>query len=323
MPWPRARAAPRRAVTTAWPSSSRSKTSGQMPQQRAWPSQRSASTVTRISRAPAEDDRRRIGRREVVDAAGVADGDLVLDVLGQVAEPLVGQRDRVGPRRVGVRVVALEHHVVLADDVEQAQAGVVLDERAEHVVLEQAADVGVEVELRLALLLAPLVGGVHVDVEARRPEALLVDDLLGPLEEVGHPADRALGQGDLQVREAHEVAAEEPVEQRAGLVGRRRVGHERERRHVGGRADEVRRRADVHRDARSRCRRTPGSTGSQKSVWIDGRPSLVGFSEKAIDLAAEGGGALDLGGGGRRVPQRDDHHRDEPAGDGRRRAPRG
>ena len=27
------------------------------------------------------------------------------------------------------------------------------------------------------------------------------------------------------------------------------------------------------------------NTGSQKSVWIDGNPSLVGFSEKAIDLA--------------------------------------
>ena len=27
------------------------------------------------------------------------------------------------------------------------------------------------------------------------------------------------------------------------------------------------------------------NTGSQWSVWIDGRPSLVGFSEKAIDLA--------------------------------------
>jgi hypothetical protein len=59
-----------------------------------------------------------------------------------------------------VRVVALEHHVVLADDVEQPQAGVILDEGAEDVVLEQAADVGVEVELRLALLLAALVAGV-------------------------------------------------------------------------------------------------------------------------------------------------------------------
>jgi hypothetical protein len=27
------------------------------------------------------------------------------------------------------------------------------------------------------------------------------------------------------------------------------------------------------------------SIGSQWSVWIDGRPSLVGFSEKATDLA--------------------------------------
>jgi len=26
-------------------------------------------------------------------------------------------------------------------------------------------------------------------------------------------------------------------------------------------------------------------TGSQKSVWIEGKPSLVGFSEKATDLA--------------------------------------
>ena len=49
-PCPRARAARRGRSTTAWPSSSRSKTSGQTAQQRAWPSQRSASTVTRISR---------------------------------------------------------------------------------------------------------------------------------------------------------------------------------------------------------------------------------------------------------------------------------
>ena len=57
------------------------------------------------------------------------------------------------------------------------------------------------------------------------------------------------------------------------------------------------------------------STGSQKSVWIDGRPSLLGFSEKAIDLAPRAA-VLDLGGGGQgRVPQGDDHHRDEPAGE--------
>ena len=32
------------------------------------------------------------------------------------------------------------------------------------------------------------------------PVALLVDDLLGSLEEVGHPADLALGERDLEVR---------------------------------------------------------------------------------------------------------------------------
>ena len=238
---------------------------------------------------------------------------LCCDVLGQVAEPLAGQVDRVGPGGVRVRVVALEHHVVLADDVEQPEAGLVLDERAEHVVLEQLADVGVEVERRLAHLLAPVVRGVHVDVEPRRPEALLVDDLLGPLEEVRDPADRALGQGDLEVREALEVPAEQPVEQRAGLVGGGRVGHEGERRHVVGGADQVRRRAHVHGDDDGRRRCAAWNTGSQKSVWIDGRPSLVGFSEKAIDLAPSAAVRSISAAASDRVPQRDDHHRDEPA----------
>src|SRR6516225_12206567 len=98
-----------------------------------------------------------VGGGEVVDAAGVPDGDLVLGLLRQVAEPLAGQLHGVRPGGVRVRVVALQHDVVLADDVEQSQARLVLDERAVHMVGEQAADVGVQVEAGRALGLASLV----------------------------------------------------------------------------------------------------------------------------------------------------------------------
>src|ERR671918_263273 len=47
-----------------------------------------------------------VGRGEVVDSGRVADGDLVLDVLGEVSQPLAGEGRRLRPRRVGVRVVA-------------------------------------------------------------------------------------------------------------------------------------------------------------------------------------------------------------------------
>ena len=40
---------------------------------------------------------------------------------GRSAEQLLGHADAVGPRGVAVRVVGLEHHVVLTDDVERPQ----------------------------------------------------------------------------------------------------------------------------------------------------------------------------------------------------------
>ena len=99
-----------------------------------------------------------------------------------------------------MRVVALEHDVVLADDVEQAQAGVVLDERAEHVVREEPADVGVEVEARRPSA-RPGSWEAFMSMSKRdaQKRCQAVDDLLGPLQEVGDPADRPLRQGDLEV----------------------------------------------------------------------------------------------------------------------------
>ena len=81
----------------------------------------------------------------------------------------------------------------------------------------------------------------------------------------------------------------------------------------GGRADQVRRRADVHGQhvagvVAGRQHRVP-------EVGVDRRqPELGRVLGEGDGLAAEGGGPLDLLGRGGRVPQRDDHHRDEPTG---------
>src|SRR5262249_48988726 len=210
------RTGPRRSRSESrWPRRRRSGPPGPVPRRTRPDSWRAG---TRADRTPSRcADRRGVGWGEVINPGGVADGDLALGVLGQVAEPLAGHRDRVGPGGIRVRVVAFGHHVVFADDVQQPQAGLVLDERAVAMVGEQPADVGVQAEPGRALLLAALVAGVHRYVEARGPEPLLVDDLLGALEEVGDPADRPLRQRDLQYGEGGEVAAEQPVEQRTGL----------------------------------------------------------------------------------------------------------
>ena len=92
-----------------------------------------------------------------------------------------------------MRVVGLAHDVVLADLVEAGDAVVVLDEAAEDVVAERLPDV--------ELVQVDVGGGVvHELLAPHHPVPLLVEHLLGPLEEVRHPADLALGQGDLQVR---------------------------------------------------------------------------------------------------------------------------
>ena len=80
-----------------------------------------------------------------------------------------------------MRVVALEHDVVDADAVPLVDAGVVGDEAAEDVLAEQLRrpDVGV----------------------AARVVAVALPRVVDALEQPRHPADAALGQGDLQARE--------------------------------------------------------------------------------------------------------------------------
>src|SRR5262249_42618559 len=77
---------------------------------------------------------------EPVEALGVAAQDLVLDVLRQVPDLALHHRDRVGPRRIRVRIVRLAHDVVLTDLAEAGDAVPVVDEAAVDVVAEGRAD---------------------------------------------------------------------------------------------------------------------------------------------------------------------------------------
>ena len=180
----------------------------------------------------------RFGRREPVQPLGVAAEQLVLDLCREVLHRVAGDLDAVGPRRVRVRIVGLAHDVVLAELVQALDCVAVLDDATVDVVAERLPDVE-RVEVGLVACVA------HELRAALHPVALLVQHLLGALQEVGHPAAFALGQGDLQVRVALEQPAEEPGQH--GARGARRapgeVGHER---CVIADPGQRRRRADVH-----------------------------------------------------------------------------
>src|SRR5207248_6116568 len=94
-----------------------------------------ATTATSTTTSVPDDVGGRFGRLEAVELLGVAPQDLPLHLVAHVGgvEALLGQLDRVGPRGVGVRVVHLDHHVVLTDHVEHAQAGGIVDEAAVEV----------------------------------------------------------------------------------------------------------------------------------------------------------------------------------------------
>src|SRR5215813_8656352 len=65
---------------------------------------------------------------KIVDAGGVAAGDLGLFVVRHARQDLRQDLARLGKRRLAVRIVRAPHHVVDADDVAQANAdGVLLE----------------------------------------------------------------------------------------------------------------------------------------------------------------------------------------------------
>ncbi len=244
-----------------------------------------------------------LGGREAVEPLGVPPQELVLDLGREMADPLLDDADAVRPRRVGVRVVRLAHDVVLADLVDARDPVRVVDEAAEDVVAEERADVD-RVQVHVGR------GVLHELHAALHPEPLLVEDLLGPLQEVGHPADLPFRQRDLQVGELGEHAAEEPRQHgpRGAHGAPGEVGHERG---VGGDLGDLRRRADVHaaHHLEVGCgghHRVPVAVGVVDRREPE-RRRVLGEGEGG---GALGGAALHLLGGQRRVP-----HRDEDQGD--------
>ena len=112
---------------------------------------------------------------------------------GHVVEPGVRERLRVGPGGVGVRVVALEADVVDADVVAQRERRADVD-RAEPEVAAQRVDrrdVGI--------------------VPAVRADRGVVEHVVDAVDQHRHPADAALGERDLDVREAGRDARPQPV----------------------------------------------------------------------------------------------------------------
>ncbi|MCY1531176.1 hypothetical protein D9M68_663940 [compost metagenome] len=108
-------------------------------------------------------------------------GDLVDGGVWQVLEGVEQHVSGFRPDGIRVRVVAFVGDVVFADVLEVLQAEAVVDEAglevfAEHIARLLAAEVGVG------------------------PGLVMLVDEVRALEEVGDPADAALGQGDLQVR---------------------------------------------------------------------------------------------------------------------------
>ena len=135
--------------------------------------------------------------------------------------------ERVGPRRVGVRVVGLERDVVDADPVERLEPVPVLEEAAEDVVV--------------------VVGGRRLghDVLHLAPRPVIAPHVVGPLEQVGEPADLALRVGQLQRGEAHEHPREQEVGEAGHGVVEAERGRDRDRR-VARRGGHLRGRPDVH-----------------------------------------------------------------------------
>ena len=118
------------------------------------------------------------------------------------------------------------------------------------------------------------------------------------------PSDRIT----LRPREPLEHPAHQPVDaghHRVQAVERDQHGGRR----VVRRRHQARRAADVHAHRDPRLRRRLAQSGSQWSVWTDGRPSTVGFSENAIALRALGDDAVELGDRRVDVVQRQDRPR--------------
>src|SRR5262249_8819734 len=113
---------------------------------------------------------------KIVDAGGVAAGDLGLFLFGYPGQDLRQDLARSGKRRLALRVVGAPHHILDADDVAQPNADRVLlkaqhDVAAEKVARQQPA---LKTVKRLAMTLAICV--IHRREDVGRPRQFELDD---------------------------------------------------------------------------------------------------------------------------------------------------
>ena len=187
-----------------------------------------------------------------------------------------------------MRVVAFEHDVVHANAVTLLEPGLVGDEAPVDVLAEQ--------------LRGQLVG---VDVA---PVLVPTPGVVDAFQQVRHPADAALGQGDFEVGELVEHVGHQQVD----------GGHHR--------VQPVQRDADEHVAVRRESLRHAAGAevqGQRKFGFLadaQQRIPMVGVKRRQSDLVrrldernrlrALGRGALDLGDRGLDIPERNHHQRD-------------
>ena len=114
-----------------------------------------------------------------------------MNVVRQSGEPLVSQFDRVRPRGVGMRVIDLDHDIVLTDHVEHPETGHVIDKATIEVLPVVPVDVNVE-DIYPPIHDVGAFGIPLVLLSPGHPVPLSVEHLICPLEEPRYPTDRAL-----------------------------------------------------------------------------------------------------------------------------------
>ena len=194
-------------------------------------------------------------------------------------------------------VVGLEADLVHADDVAVPQAGVVVEDAAEHVAGHVARRRVGQGRCRGRRRWA-------CPTPCRRARGRRASSPPGPRSRRGAASGSARGSPDNDV-----VAAASPSS--SGTVSTDAADEEGR---VGRRRRHLRRRPDVHVDDGRRSPRRPGRTGPTTAGVVHRRqPQLVGVLAEAHGVAALVGAAADLLRGQLGVPQRDQRERDQPA----------
>src|SRR6516162_4023317 len=113
---------------------------------------------------------------KMVDASGVAAGDLGLFVVRHALQDLRQDLARLGKGRLAVRIVRAPHHVVHTDDVAQTDADRILLKAQHDVAVEEVAGPHAVLEPVKRLAVALAVGVVHRGEYIRRPGRLELDN---------------------------------------------------------------------------------------------------------------------------------------------------